>query len=85
MHEPLFIGIPLPLLARNPWTLRGTPLLVELEGQLCKVLSSSKDDGGSILRKLLRTPRQLACMSESVAHQLLQMPGSRKVPNQEDQ
>ena len=29
MHEPLFIGILFPLLNRNPWSLRQTPLLVE--------------------------------------------------------
>ena len=43
-HELLFIGIPLPLLARNPWALQGTSLLAELEGQLRKVLSSGEDD-----------------------------------------
>jgi hypothetical protein len=60
------------------------PLVVELEGRLHKVLRSGEDDGGSILRKLLQTTRQLACVSESVTCQLLQMSGSRKVPNQED-
>ena len=34
MHKPLLIGISLPLLTRNPWTLRGTPLLVGLEREL---------------------------------------------------
>ena len=71
MHEPLFVGISLPLLPRNPWSLRGTPLLVELEGQLRQVLSSREEDGGNILRQLLRTPRQVASMSEGVARKLL--------------
>jgi hypothetical protein len=84
MHKPLFIGISLSLLTRNPWTLQGTPLLVELEGQLRKVLSSGEEDGGSILSKLLQTPRKLACLSECVARQLLGMPESREVPSQED-
>jgi hypothetical protein len=84
MHKPLFIGISLPLLARNPCTLQGKPLLVELEGQLRKVLSSGEDNGGSILGKLLQTPRQLACMLEHVASQMLRMPGSRDVFSQED-
>ena len=53
MHEPLFIGISLPLLNRYPWTLRGTPLLVELEGQLRKVQGSGKGDGRDILQQLL--------------------------------
>ena len=84
MHEPLFIGISLPLLTRNPWTLRGMPQLVELEGQLRGVLSSGQEDGGSILHKLLQTLRQLASMLERVARQLLRMPRPREVPSEED-
>jgi hypothetical protein len=84
MHKPLFIGISLPLLTRKSWTLRGMPLLVELEGQLRGVLSSSQEDGGSILRKLLRTPRQFASVLEHVACQLLRMPRPREVPSEED-
>jgi hypothetical protein len=38
MHEPLFIGISLPLLTRSPWTLRRMPLLVGLERELQQVL-----------------------------------------------
>ncbi len=58
--------------------------MVELDGQLHRVLSSGQEDGGSILRKLLRTPRQLASMSECVARQLLRMPRPREVPSEED-
>ena len=75
MHEPLLIGVSLPLLTRNPWTLRGTPLLVGLERELHQVLRSGEEDGGDLLRKLLRTPRQLASVSECVARQLLRLPG----------
>jgi hypothetical protein len=57
---------------------------MELERQLRKVLSSGEEDGGSILHKLLQTPRQLACMSERMAHHLLRMPRSREVPSEED-
>ncbi len=84
MHEPLFIGISLPLLPRNPWSLRGTPLLVELEGQLRQVLSSREEDGGNTLRQLLRTPWQVASVSEGVARKLLQMSWARKVSGAED-
>ena len=79
MHEPLLIGISLPLLTRNPWTLRGTPLLVGLERELHQVLRSGEEDGGDLLRKLLRTPRQLASVSERVARQLLRLPGTGQV------
>lgn len=79
MHEPLLIGISLPLLTRNRWTLRGTPLLVGLERELHQVLRSGEEDGGDLLRKLLRTPRQLASVSERVARQLLRLPGTGQV------
>ena len=84
MHEPLLIGISLPLLTRNPWTLRGTPLLVGLERELHQVLRSGEEDGGDLLRKLLRTPRQLASVSERVARKLLRLPGTGEVSTEED-
>jgi len=84
MHEPLFIGISLPLLNRNPWSIRGTPLLVDLEQQLRQVLTAGKGDGGDILRKLLRTSRKLDSVPESVACRVLRMPGPREVPGDEN-
>ena len=84
MHEPLFIGISLPLLNRNPWSVRGTPLLVDLERQLRQVLASGKGDGGDLLRQLLRTSRKLDSVSESVARRMLRMPGPREVPSDEN-
>jgi len=84
MHEPLFIGISFPLLHRNPWSLRQTPLLVELERQLRQVLCASEEDGGDLLRKLLRTSRQLASVTEGVARKMLRMSGPGEVPNSKD-
>jgi hypothetical protein len=69
----------LPPLVANPWTLRGTPLLVGLERELHQVLRSGEEDGGDLLRKLLRTPRQLTSVSERVARQLLRLPGTGQV------
>ena len=83
MHEPLFVGISLPLLSRFPWTLRGTPLLVGLERQLCKVQGSGQGDGRDILQQLLRTPGVLARVSEGVARKMLRMSGDGAVPNEE--
>jgi hypothetical protein len=71
MHKPLFVGISLPHLTRNPWSLQEMPLLVDLDRQLCQVLSSREEDGRDILRKLLRTPRQMAGVSENVARWML--------------
>ena len=84
MHEPLFIGISFPLLHRNPWSLRRTPLLVELERQLRQVLRAGEEDGGDILRKLLRTLRQLASVPEGVARRMLRMSGAGEVPDQQN-
>jgi hypothetical protein len=84
MHKPLFIGILFPLLNRNPWSLQRMPLLVELEQQLRQVLSTSPEDGGDILRKLLQTLQQLASMLESMARKMLQMPGPGEVPAEEN-
>ena len=81
MHEPLFIGIALPFIRFNPWSLRGTPLLVELEGSVRQVLSSGEGDGRDILRKLLRIPGRLSGVSEGVARGVLRMPGNPEVPD----
>jgi len=78
------IGILFPLLNRNPWSLQRMLLLVELEQQLHQVLSTGPEDGGDILRKLLRTSRQLASMSESMACKMLRMPGPGEVPTEEN-
>jgi hypothetical protein len=60
------------------------PLLVELEQQLCQVLSFGAEDGGDILRKLLQTSRQLASVLESVARKMLQMPRPGEVSAEEN-
>ena len=84
MHEPLFVGILLPLLNRHPWNLQRAPLLVGLEWQFHEVQAAGKSDGGDILRKLLRTPKRLAGMPESVAREVLQLPECGEVPSKED-
>ena len=82
MHKPLFVGILLQLISRSPWSLRRTPLLVGLERRLRNVLSTGEAGGRDILCQLLRSPRQLACMSESVAHRMLHMSGVGEVPSE---
>jgi hypothetical protein len=71
MHKPLFIGVSLPLLTRNPWSLQRMPLQLELERQLRQVLGNGMEDGGDILCKLLQTLRQFASITESVARKML--------------
>jgi hypothetical protein len=84
MHEPLFVGISLPLLSRDPWTLRRSPLLVAMERDLRRVLSTGEADGRDILCKLLRTPRRLASLPADMARKVLRMSGSGEVPSEGD-
>ena len=67
----------------RPWSLRGTPLLVELAGRLREVLKSGEGDGRDILCQLLRIPGRAGTMSDGVAHQLLQMPREGTVSNED--
>lgn len=83
MHEPLFVGISLPFVRHQPWKLKGTPLLVDLDRRLCEVLSACQADGRDILRELLRIPRRIDSMPERLARGLLRLPGDRRVPSNE--
>jgi len=84
MHEPLIVGILLPLSSRPPWTLRGTLLLVAMERELRDVLSGGEANGGDIVRKLLQIPGRVASMLEDMARQLLRLPGSGPIPTEGD-
>jgi len=53
---------------------------VELEWQL----RAGEEEGGNILRKLLRTSRQLASVPEGVARRMLRMSGPGEIPDEED-
>jgi hypothetical protein len=84
MHEPLFVGISLPMLSRAPWTLRGMLLLVGMERSLCKLPDCNETNGGNILRELLRIPRRVAGLSKGMARKLLRLPGSGEVSGEGD-
>ncbi len=81
LHEPLFIGIALPHIRYPPWSLRGMPLLVDMDKKLHEVLSSGLGDGRDILRKLLRMPGRISSVLESVARGLLRLPRGGEIPN----
>lgn len=83
MHEPLFVGISLPFIRCRPWSLRGTPLLVELAGRLREVFKSGEGDGRNILCQLLRIPGRLGSMSDDMARQVLRVPGEGPVPHED--
>lgn len=76
MHEPLWIGISLPFVQHRPWTLRGTPLLVELERDMRRVQAAGEGDGRDILRQLLRVPRRVSSVSLLRARQMLHLPAA---------
>ena len=79
MYGPVWIGISLPLCRYDPWTLRGTPLLVGLDRDLRTVLGTGVSDGRDILRKLLRVPRRVQSVQEHVTRGLLCLPGKGTV------
>ena len=81
LHEPLFIGICLPFIRYNPWSLRGTPLLVDLDRRLRRMHESGEGDGRDILRELLRIPGRISSVSEGVARGLLHLPRHGEVPD----
>ena len=75
MHESLFVGITFPYLSHRPWTVRGTPLLVELGRQLRRLWATSERDAGDCVRELLRTAKRLPTMSQPVASRVLSLSG----------
>ncbi len=84
MHEPLFVGIALPLLRRKLWSLQQTPLLVGLERKLRGLPDPSNADRQDILHKLLRVPRRFASLQEDLARGMLQVSGDGEVPPSHD-
>jgi hypothetical protein len=79
MHEPLWIGISLPFIQHRPWSLRGTPLLVELDRNMRLMLGSGEGDGRDILRQLLRVPRRIAGLSLRSTRGLLRLPATEGI------
>jgi hypothetical protein len=70
-HEPLVVGLSLPLCRHAPWKLKGTPLLVGVERVLRELPPHDPEWGRNILRQLLKQARGLDGMSESVVRPLL--------------
>jgi len=79
MYEPLWVGIVLPFVSFRPWSIKRSPLMVELARQLCEVCKDSPAIARNILRKLLKLPGKLASVSPGVARGMLHMPREGKV------
>jgi len=81
MFEPLWVGILLPFTHHRPWSLHRAPVLVDMAGELRRLLVAGEGDGCHLLRKLLLLPRRLASMREGMARVLLQMPRPGNLPD----
>jgi hypothetical protein len=70
-HEPLLVGICLPLSCHSPWRLRDTPLLAHVARRLSDLPLNDFNWGGNILREFLCKARELESMSPCLARQVL--------------
>ena len=63
MHEPLMIALCFPYLSRQPWELRKTDLMVDLGGEVQRVLKKDPAAGWNILSQLCNLTREMDAMS----------------------
>ena len=77
MHEPLLLGIYLPLLPPEyryrPWTFKHTKLVEELHLQVRRMQSTSESIDWNILRKFLLQTREIPTLPHDLARSLLQV------------
>jgi hypothetical protein len=67
MHEPLFVGISLPLARVKPWSLHRLSVPVDLERKMQEVQNSNQGDEWDILLKLLQITKRLPTMPQELA------------------
>jgi hypothetical protein len=79
-HEPLGLCVYLPLCRHEPWRMRYTATVVELESALRSLPCYYLLQKGNLLCKFLEQTRKLDAMPESVVSKLLQSPGGEQVP-----
>jgi hypothetical protein len=70
-HESLGFFIVLPLSRHEPWNLRGTDPVVDLEAALREVPEDDYVSKGHIVRKFLLFTRRLECLSEGMVRGVL--------------
>ena len=70
-HEPLLLGLALPLIKHRPWRLRGVPILERVGRNLSELSPSAPGWGRDILRELLQFMRGLDSMQESLVWEML--------------
>jgi hypothetical protein len=74
MFEPLWVGVVLPFTQHRPWCFKQAPLLVEMGGELRRMLEDSEEDAQDLLRKLLKLPGRVANLLQHVACRVLHVP-----------
>ena len=76
MHEPLLLGLRLPLLPPEfrfrPWHLKHSKLVDELKSQVCRVQSTNQPVDWDFLCKFLLCVRSIPSMSDGMVQKLLQ-------------
>jgi hypothetical protein len=87
MFKPQWVGIILPFSHCRPWSLKRSPLLVEMGRDLRALLDMSEANAGNLLWKLLLLPKRLAAVSEHVACRVLHIPwtGDHQVSDGDDE
>jgi len=74
-HEPLLVGVALPLLSVRPWRLRGVPFLERVVGELSNLPPTFTNWGWNILQQFLSVTRGLGTMPESLVWEVLHNSG----------
>jgi hypothetical protein len=74
-HEPLIVGIALPMTRHRPWNLQGTPLLAGVASSLSSLRDPSDSWGRDILRQFLITTLRLDSLSPSMVRPMLHHSG----------
>ena len=85
MHEPLMLGIYLPLLPPlykyRPWRFKYTQYVAELESKMLRMQATGEQLEWDNLRKLFTQARNVCTMSDGMARKLLQTKDGGQVPS----
>ena len=65
-YENLVVAIVFPFLPFRPWQLKGTPKMLSMGRDLCKMFTEKEVDSGDILRKFLLVNGKFSTMSPDV-------------------
>ena len=81
MHEPLTIGVYLPLLRHDPWDWRRVPFLVPFGISLSALYKKGDSSGGNLLREFWEASNWIAHVPERLVRDLLSHSSWRRFLN----